>query len=312
MSRTRLGTTRRSTGFTLVELLVVIAIIAILTAILLPVFATVRENARAQSTLSNMHQISTALAQFRLDNHAAPDVLFGYVAYMYDATTGQSTNTVAPMDQAYEQAAAAGYAYQYFPGLYPEYVKDYRTFGDADNPDNENLSGTVSVPVNTLSTSGTLTSSNQKFYKADALDVSPAVTGTGNNTLDPNTYIARYQSSWTDISDNFNSDCTSATSPATCTTSSSGSPTNAYTHQMRWQNPPSDSYITSTTYHVPHSNQVLVLWNNGSARKVDLSVYLDGATLETQSPNATSVAVTGTPGSQVSPVNFWKLEPTGP
>ena len=48
-------------GFTLIELLVVIAIIAILAAILFPVFSQVREKARATACLSNTKQLGHAL-----------------------------------------------------------------------------------------------------------------------------------------------------------------------------------------------------------------------------------------------------------
>ncbi|BCM91573.1 hypothetical protein IAD21_03448 [Abditibacteriota bacterium] len=54
-------------GFTLIELLVVIAIIAILAAILFPVFARARENARRTSCISNLKQIALGLAQYTQD-----------------------------------------------------------------------------------------------------------------------------------------------------------------------------------------------------------------------------------------------------
>lgn len=78
----------RRRGFTLIELLVVIAIIAILAAILFPVFARAREQARKSTCQSNLKQIGIAFGMYRQDydgmmptgndptNGACPNVIF--------------------------------------------------------------------------------------------------------------------------------------------------------------------------------------------------------------------------------------------
>jgi prepilin-type N-terminal cleavage/methylation domain-containing protein/prepilin-type processing-associated H-X9-DG protein len=71
--------TRRH-GFTLIELLVVIAIIAILAAILFPVFAQARAKARAISDLSNLRQVGLALMMYAQDNDEALPPIAGCAA----------------------------------------------------------------------------------------------------------------------------------------------------------------------------------------------------------------------------------------
>ena len=72
-------------GFTLIELLVVIAIIAILAAILFPVFAKAREKARQTSCLNNQRQICLAATMYCQDHDEmfpTADNFWGAIAFV--------------------------------------------------------------------------------------------------------------------------------------------------------------------------------------------------------------------------------------
>ncbi len=80
-------------GFTLIELLVVIAIIAILAAILFPVFAQAKESAKRAACLSNTHQQGLALAMYTTDSDGMmPSVYEDYAT----ATYYDSWNLIMP------------------------------------------------------------------------------------------------------------------------------------------------------------------------------------------------------------------------
>jgi prepilin-type N-terminal cleavage/methylation domain-containing protein/prepilin-type processing-associated H-X9-DG protein len=106
-------TNARSRAFTLIELLVVIAIIAILAAILFPVFAKAREKARQASCMSNVKQIGLGLLQYYQDY----DEVVPQVAYGIEGTCGSNWNQ----------------AVSWRTMIYP-YVKNAQVFACPSNP----------------------------------------------------------------------------------------------------------------------------------------------------------------------------------
>ena len=96
---------RRHSGFTLIELLVVIAIIALLAAILLPVFQAARERARMSSCASNEKQIGIALMQYNQDyDELMPFISMGQI----DRGPGDSYPGYTWQDEIYPYLKSAG------------------------------------------------------------------------------------------------------------------------------------------------------------------------------------------------------------
>jgi prepilin-type N-terminal cleavage/methylation domain-containing protein/prepilin-type processing-associated H-X9-DG protein len=107
----------RSRGFTLIELLVVTAIIAVLAAILFPVFAQAREKARSIDCVSNLHQIGIALEMYISDSDGTYPQEHPYCKNpAVGSATGSGPGGIGP----YTASGASGILGDYNGGLETE------------------------------------------------------------------------------------------------------------------------------------------------------------------------------------------------
>jgi len=133
------GAQHRKSGFTLIELLVVIAIIALLAAILFPVFARARENARKSSCANNLKQIGLGFKQYVQD---------------YDEQWPAGNNANATLDDLLSRPGYRGYV----SNLLVPYLKSNQVWAcPSDSATNNNVNnvgtnydaggGAVAVPA---------------------------------------------------------------------------------------------------------------------------------------------------------------------
>ena len=147
-------------GFTLIELLVVIAIIAILAAILFPVFQKVRENARKASCQSNLKQIGLALIQYSQDNDER--LCSAWIGTPFAGFNASDPNPASPK-------------YKWMDMVYP-FVKSTGVFHCPDDSGGmtKGIGGFATgtyIPYQLLGTPGQPPAPNDQYYGSYAMNV---------------------------------------------------------------------------------------------------------------------------------------------
>jgi prepilin-type N-terminal cleavage/methylation domain-containing protein len=273
---------RRRDAFTLVELLTVIAIIAILAAIIFPVFAEVRNATRRGACISNMQKMYQAVKQFELDNRRYPDYLFGpaldadgFPLQDASAPAGLSMEEIATILKATvtsstPQAEAEfirRVQREYKNSIFPEYINDLSVYRCPNNTLANTTADKTVAAVERLERQS-LDNANvpftpvgngtarvtRVFYRYDSYDANPAVGADGKHV--PGTFKSRYARLWFPLMTRGDID--------SLTPEDQG----FFRNQLIFSNPSNDTFVTMCTYHVD-SSKVIETWLNGQAKVLD-------------------------------------------
>ncbi len=177
-------------AFTLIELLVVIAIIAILAAILFPVFAQAKESAKVTVVISNTKQTGVAMVMYGSDNDDNFPLAMGRRPAASGSTWGVGVATPIPADNLYQDAtwsqpARINMASSIWGNSVYPYMKNYDILAVQSLPD-LNLTGTDVPRVKThtcLTMNGLLHGLSQTAIEAPSTVVLLWPGGGGTNTL---------------------------------------------------------------------------------------------------------------------------------
>lgn len=290
----------RPRGFTLIELLTVIAIIAILAAILFPVAATVREQARASDCMSKMHQLWVAANVYRSDEGAFPPALYGYPEYQaVNAVSGQCDpklssgvpyGTDASQPCAAQPPVSADRIINGF--LYPEQTKDSNLVKCADNVFTSNV-----VPQNGIYTVAHYTTTPPPQWPVNITWIGKVLADYGcptdaYGTVDcfvggPYDKMAKFYYTWDsyDIGPAVDAKNNSIILGGTQIFDKHYSPdwsgvrgANDLPNQLKYSNPPDDkTLLTYCTWHARtgRTGSVPVISMSGTAKKLSLQQILD-------------------------------------
>jgi prepilin-type N-terminal cleavage/methylation domain-containing protein len=261
-------------GFTLIELLTVIAIIALLVALLFPVYGRMRESARQRTCMSNMHDIYVAMSLYKQDQGEYPAMLLG------PAERADGLPWVLGDSQPPVLASQIKRGF-----LYPTYVRSIETFRCPNNPvTNQQVTTTASFsstsPWNAFLVGATghdyplfdpalggfgfksLPSSYASvpisFYAYDSYDTTAAIGADGKRTPGPlggPGYLIAYTRDWT----------------------RGGGAADA-PNQLKYSNPPPDKTIlTWCNYHVAVAGADIcpMILASGTARSTNYKLLLD-------------------------------------